>query len=210
MFISFDGIDGCGKNTQVNMLKSTLSKNGHNVKVLDFGGDPEFKKIITEINQKKILVSPIARELIYYFEGLYTNINCIQKYKNTHDIIIDRYYLSYYAYGMENGFTYDQISYFTKNLIEPDVYFYLDCCVDNTKQRILSIRQFDAPEIGFYNTLTESNKETSIDQKFCNFQNRVRDNYLNLLKPSHICIDARQSKEEIHRRVLYEIQKYRK
>lgn len=209
MFIAFDGIDGCGKNTQVDMLRDALISEGRMVRVLDFGGETGFKNIISDINQKKISVPSYIRELIYYFEGLYTNMNIIQKYKNEEDIIIDRYYLSYYAYGLENGFTYDQIAHYTTNLIEPDVYFYLDCRVESTYQRIRKKREFDVPEMGFSNSLADVQNSDAKEKKFFEFQNSVKKNYLTLLKKSHIYIDAEQPKEKIHRRVLYEIQKNR-
>jgi len=71
MFIAFDGMDGTGKNTQVDRLEEFFKRKGENVIKLDFGGTACFKEYINKLNSKKIDVPAEIRELIYYFEGLY-------------------------------------------------------------------------------------------------------------------------------------------
>ena len=61
MFITFDGIDGCGKNTQLNMVADFFTGIDKNCKILDFWGYDRFKDIIKGINNNKVEVSAIAR-----------------------------------------------------------------------------------------------------------------------------------------------------
>lgn len=46
MFIAFDGMDGTGKSTQVNILAEKLRNEGKKVFQLDFGRTPFFNEII--------------------------------------------------------------------------------------------------------------------------------------------------------------------
>lgn len=198
MFIAFDGIDGAGKSSQIQIVKDYFSAKGYNVMTLDMGGAKYFKEYISDINSGELKVDKKIRELIYYFEGLYVNLNIIRDNKPNDILIIDRYYLSYLAYGQLNGIPEEQIKYFIKNLVEPDLYFYFDLPIDESFRRITSYRKIDLPEVGF----GEADSNT-----FFQFQNKVRENYLKNIKDNHVMIDATNSKEEISKRIVYEIQK---
>lgn len=125
MFIAFDGMDGAGKSTQVERLEAWLRESGWVVHRLDLGRTPYFYELLQRINSRELSVPAEIREMIYYFEGLYANINYIRTTARDEFVLIDRYYLSYFAYGLENGMTEEQIAFYTKNLIEPDLYFFL-------------------------------------------------------------------------------------
>ena len=200
MFIAFDGMDGTGKSTQVEVLTTKLCNEGRKVLKLDFGRTPHFCEIIQKINAKEITVPSEVREMIYYFEGLYANLNYIQTANPNDIIIIDRYYLSYYAYGLENGMTDEQISFYTKNLIEPDVYFFLDADAQTTYERIRKYRKFDSPELG-YNFDSEYSSEENIKQRFLHFQEKIHSNYFSHLQSRHIVIDATQTLEYVSRKI---------
>lgn len=114
--------------------------------------------------------------------------------------MLDRYYLSYFAYGIENGVTDEQVAFFTKNLVEPDVYFFLDADVRTTCSRIQKYRQFDAPELG-YKFERKDSSEKGVENRFISFQNNIRLNYLSHIKSNHIVIDATQSVNEVSERI---------
>lgn len=198
MFIAFDGVDGAGKSTQIEIVKNFLTMKGHNVISLDMGSAKYFKDYLKDISSKQDNIDKRTRELVYYFEGLYVNLNIIQQVKQTDFVLIDRYYLSYLAYGPLNGVPKHQVEYFTKNLIEPDLYFYFDLPISESYKRITSYREIDLPEVGF---------EKIGDTSFISFQNKVRANYLNNLTNKHIIINAMENENQISRRILDEIQK---
>lgn len=205
MFIAFDGMDGTGKSTQIERIREYLSNSGKNIIKIDFGGMSYFNKYIKKINDKEIIIPSEIRELIYYFEGMYTNINVIQKHKDD-IVLIDRYYLSYYAYGLENGMSEDEIKFFTSNLIEPDLYFFLDCDAETTCSRIQKYRNFDAPELGYNYENTEADDQT-VKKHFIDFQKKIRNNYLNHLSTNHILIDASKPMEAVTGIIINEIRK---
>lgn len=200
MFIAFDGMDGTGKSTQVDLLTAKLCNEGKKVQRLDFGRTPYFYEIIQKINTKEIHIPAEIREMIYYFEGLYANLNYIQAANSDEIIIIDRYYLSYFAYGLENGMSDKQIAFYTKNLIEPDIYFFLDADAQTTYERIQKYRKFDSPELG-YHFDSEYSSEENIKKRFLSFQEKIRNNYFSHLKSKHIVIDATQPLEIVSRRI---------
>lgn len=205
MFIAFDGMDGAGKNTQMEAVRDYLERRGYNVVQLDFGGSPYFCKYLKMINDGLLQIPAEIRELIYYFEGLFTNINCIQNSVNSDVILIDRYYLSYFAYGIENGVSENEIAFFTQNLIEPDLYFFLDCDVNETLNRIKKYRTFDAAELGY----KERKHSVGMDEekRFILFQTKVRENYKKRLKPSHFLIDASKPVEIVTEEILNAIKR---
>ncbi len=192
MFIAFDGMDGVGKNTQIQRIVDHYKNSGIHFEVLDFGGAQYFKKYLKKINSGEVSASPELRELIYYFEGLYVNMNTIKPNKEKRNYIIDRYYLSYIVYGQLNGIPKEEIYYFIKNLIEPDLYFFLDAPPEETYERITSYRSIEPAEVGFKNFTLNGNKPSMLNDReaFVEFQNKVRKLYKTELKENHILIES--------------------
>lgn len=198
MFIAFDGMDGAGKSTQVERLEEWLRSEGRRVTRLDLGRTPYFYELLQRINSRVLAVPAEIREMIYYFEGLYANINYIRTASRDEFVIIDRYYLSYYAYGLENGMTEEQIAFFTKNLVEPTLFFFLDAVVEMTRARIKRYRTYDAPELG-YKFKADGVSAGDADRRFLEFQSRIRRNYHSHLRPGHRVIDAARSADDVER-----------
>lgn len=205
MFIAFDGIDGVGKSTQVQLLSQYLTSIDEPHQVLNLGGYDRFKNIIKKVNENSIETSAFIRELIYYFEGLYTNLDIIQPRREDSILIIDRYYLSYFAYGPLNGMTIEDISFFTKFLIEPDLYFYIDLLPEHSYERISKYRKLDAPEVGFDNYKKSETKKFE-REAFIEFQTQVRNNYLQALKEGHIVLEGNKDPDYLNQLVIDKIQ----
>lgn len=67
MIISFEGLDGCGKSTQISMLKKLLDESGCITKVLrEPGGDPICEKIRDILLDKENLHMCSTTELLLY------------------------------------------------------------------------------------------------------------------------------------------------
>ncbi|MBN2857801.1 MAG: dTMP kinase [Candidatus Delongbacteria bacterium] len=67
MIISFEGLDGCGKSTQISMLKKLLDGSGYRTEVLrEPGGDPICEKIREILLDKKNLNMCNTTELLLY------------------------------------------------------------------------------------------------------------------------------------------------
>ena len=152
MFISFEGIDGCGKSTQIELLKDYFESKATNVLVLREPGGTTFAEEIREIllHSKNEISS---NSELFLFEAARADLtNQIIKPSLDKDIVvlIDRFFDSTTAYqGFGRGLEVNQVIEINKMAthgLEPDVTFYLhvdlntslERCKYKTKDRIES------------------------------------------------------------------------
>lgn len=155
MFIAFDGIDGAGKTTQVDILKENLENLGMEVNLNNMGEEGFFDEIFQGIKKKQWTCSPEIREMLYYFEGtlLGEKIKEQRKVQSRKIEIVDRYILSFLSYGPLNGVELTTINKIVSDMSWPDIYFYIDMSPEQALERIKKYRKIDFPEIGCKNVL---------------------------------------------------------
>ncbi|MGB5894713.1 MAG: dTMP kinase [Ignavibacteriaceae bacterium] len=201
MFITFEGIDFCGKSTQIELLKSNLLKNKKKVQVIrEPGGTEISEKIRTMLLDKensKMLMetefllfsasrAQLVREKIrpYLDEGIY--------------VISDRFHDSSTAYqGYGRGISIEIILSIHKLAIGntiPDITFFIDIPVEIAEQR----RQEKLSE--HLDRIENSNKD---------FYSRVRNGYLELIKNENRfrILNGIDNIENIHENIINEIDK---
>lgn len=201
MFITFEGIDFCGKSTQIELLKSYLLKNNKKVQVIrEPGGTEISEKIRTMLLDKensKMLMetefllfsasrSQLVREKIrpYLDQGIY--------------VISDRFHDSSTAYqGYGRGISIEVILSIHKLAIGntiPDVTFFLDIPVEVAEQR----RQ---------EKLSEHLDRIEISDM--DFFSRVRNGYLDLAKNQNRfrILNGTDSVDNIQEKIINEIEK---
>jgi dTMP kinase len=201
MFITFEGIDFCGKSTQIELLKSYLLKNNKNVEVIrEPGGTEISEKIRTMLLDKensKMLMetefllfsasrSQLVREKIrpYLDEGIY--------------VISDRFHDSSTAYqGYGRGISIEVILSIHKLAIRntvPDITFFIDIPVEVAEQR----RHEKLSE--HLDRIENSDKD---------FYSRVRNGYLELAKSENRfrILNGTDNIENIHEKIINEIEK---
>ncbi|MCM1187150.1 MAG: hypothetical protein NC251_10830 [Lachnoclostridium sp.] len=182
MFIAFDGIDGAGKSTQVEILANNLKMQRMDVKIYDMGKEGFLDEIFLGIKNKNLSCSSEIREMLYYFEGILfgEHIKDQRKKCNKRIEVVDRYMLSFLSYGPLNGVKNETISRIISRMPWPDIYFYIDILPESTLERIKKYRDIDLPEIGYKNAL--SNDKSTNDQNFLIYQTQVRKNYINAIE----------------------------
>jgi dTMP kinase len=201
MFITFEGIDFCGKSTQIELLKSYLLKNKKKVQVIrEPGGTEISEKIRTMLldkeNSKMIMETEfllfsasraqLVREKIrpYLDEGIY--------------VISDRFHDSSTAYqGYGRGISIKVILSIHKLAIGntiPDITFFIDIPVEIAEQR----RQEKLSK--HLDRIENSNKD---------FYSRVRNGYFELTKNENRfrILNGIDNIENIHERIINEIDK---
>ena len=184
--ISFEGIEGVGKSTQINLLQSYLEKQDFTVDVLREPGSTTSAEHIREILLNKENDISKETELLLMFAARSDLINKRIQNNDSDFVLFDRYYDASIAYqGYGRGIPLE----FIENLImlikcpKPDVSFLFDLSVEDSFSR----KKLDVKD--------------RIESSGNSFFERVKNGYLEIAKNQnerfHI-IDATKEINEIH------------
>lgn len=192
MFLSFEGIDCCGKTTQAKLLVEKLQGLNHTVLFMREPGGTEISEQIRQIllNKKNLKMTQITELLLFSASRaqLVTEVIKPSIAKGT-IVISDRFVDSTTAYqgygrGLHLGGVKSINSIATSGLM-PKKTFFIDIPVQEMyTRRLASHQEIDRMEM--------SNEE---------FYNRVRDGYIELAKEEsgrYVTIDGRQPIDAIH------------
>lgn len=194
LFITFEGADGCGKTTQMNLLKDYLIKNGYDVVLTREPGAKGLGEKIREILLNYDGVVADKCESFLFLADRAQNIETIVNPAISEDKIVlcDRHTDSTVAYqGYGRGLDINEINMLNNiatNGRKPDLTFVFDVDVETSMKRVGS----------------EKDRMESAGQEFFN---RVRNGYLELAKqnPQRIkVINSTRSIEEVFQDVLKE------
>lgn len=197
-FITFEGIDGSGKSTQLRLLANHLSGRGLPVVATrEPGGTPlgdQLRFVLLDVHGE---VDPLAELLLYAADRAQHVRRLIRPRLQAGQIVLsDRYADATVAYqGAGRGFPSEVISQVIELAtggLQPDLTLLFDLAVADararTKQRAENAAQADR-----------------FDEEDEAFQLRVRDAYLEIAstEPRRVrIIDATGSPQEVHARVL--------
>jgi dTMP kinase len=151
VFISFEGIEGSGKSTQIDLLESHLMELGYKVaKLREPGGTLMGEKIrdifLQDTSEK---VDPITEAFLLYASRKHLDQNFLrEKINQGYIVIADRYSDATVAYqcfgkGLEKDFI--DLIHNSSNLLTPDLTFYMDISAEMSRERI-SYREMDRME----------------------------------------------------------------
>ena len=196
MFITFEGIEGSGKSTQIELLHASLKEEGYSVEVLREPGTTQLGERIRDVFLEKTdeQVDPMTEAFLLYASRKHLDQNFLQEHlKNESIVIADRYSdatVAYQCYG--KGLSEDFVKYIHEksNLLSPDLTFYMDITAEASRARIDN-RELDRMEC------------ESLD-----FFNRVRLGYLEIAdsNPDRIIVlDAELSMEDLQNKILNEV-----
>jgi|APTNR8051073442_1049403.scaffolds.fasta_scaffold04890_3 dTMP kinase len=197
MFITFEGIDGSGKSTQILLLREYLVKNGHKVVTLREPGGTELSEYIRAVLlNKKLEVSDISELLLFQAARADLVKTIVQPSLEQGRIVLsDRYFDSTTAYqGYGRGIDMEIIE--KSNQIGslgvlPDMTFYLNI------ERSVGLNR-DIEKV-------RDRMELSGDE----FYNKVINGYNELAKKESrfVTIDGNQDVKTIHALVVTEVEK---
>jgi dTMP kinase len=197
-FITFEGIDGSGKSTQMRMLASVLRMRGREVVTTrEPGGTPLGKRLRTALLDAQAEVDPLAELLLYAADRAQHVRRLLRPALETGYIVLsDRYADATVAYqGAGRGFTPELIAEVVELAtggLKPDLTLIFDVsvaeCLMRTRRR----------------ETTEQGKDR-LDAEDVEFYARVREAYLKIAaaEPERVSVvDASSSVEETHTRVV--------
>jgi dTMP kinase len=199
MFITFEGIDFCGKSTQVGLLRDYLLKQKKNVHLIREPGGTEISEKIREILLDKKNNAMVMETEIFLFSASRAQLvrEVIRPYlQKGYYVISDRFHDSSTAYqGFGRGLSVDAILNIHNLAIGetiPDITFFIDIPNDVAIARKRNIAHSDLDRI-------EVSDNT--------FYERVREGYLYLSKKEKRfkVIDGTQSINQINVQIINEI-----
>lgn len=146
-FISFEGIDGSGKSTQANLLKTKLQLDGYKVKMIHFPRyDTKIGAIIKDVLFGEIQMDNLALQMLYIIDQINAKKEIEEGLKEGY-VICDRYDLSTLAYT-KNIISKDaekNIKSIQKklNLLTPDITIILGMNAEEIKSRRKSLDKIE-------------------------------------------------------------------
>ena len=198
--ITFEGIDGSGKTTQLNLLKTYLQRQGINVLATR---EPGGTLVGEEL--RRILLNPANGNLHYRTEAL---LYASARAQLVHSVIIpalnqgsivlcDRFVDSTAAYqGYGRGLSHqfiEQINDAATGGIKPDLVFVFDIDEEESIKRIKKRNK------------NNRSKGDRLESEAHAFHRRVRYGYLEICKKypeNHLLLDASLPEENLHRIVV--------
>jgi dTMP kinase len=200
LFITFEGVEGSGKTTQIRRLKRYLTQKGIPCKLTrEPGGCPIGEKI------RRILLNPDHREMVPLSELLLYEAARAQHVKEVIEpllkrgvvVLCDRFVDATIAYqghgrGVDLSMV-DRLNRLVSQGIRPHVTFLLDCPSDMGLKRALRRNQ-----------TIKGNREDRFEREKVSFHHRVRRGYLSMAKkePHRVkVIDTRQGEDKVFERI---------
>ncbi|KAF9900541.1 hypothetical protein EC991_007193 [Linnemannia zychae] len=183
-FILLEGCDRAGKSTQCSMLVAALKKKGHQVELCKF---PDRRTTIGQMidayltNAKEL--DDRAIHLLFSanrWEAMQTMKRKLEE--GTH-LVVDRYAYSGVAFSTAKGLDLTWCKNPDKGLVRPDLTFFLDLPITEAEKRG-----------GFGEERYEKR----------DLQERVREIFLRLKGKEWVMIDARETVQSIHHKILEE------
>lgn len=193
-FITFEGIDGSGKSTQLRLIANDLRFRGLVVLTThEPGGTPLGRRLRETFLETDENVDPLA-ELLLFAADRAQHVNFLIKPAIAEGkiVISDRYADATYAYqGAGRGFpqtTIKQIIKLATDGLKPDLTLFFDLPVETALER--TNKRSDAGE-----------QKNRMDKEKAEFYERVRNSYLELAAKESKrfrVMDANRPVEEIH------------
>ena len=197
-FITFEGVDGSGKSTQLRMLASELLIKGFDVlTTCEPGGTPLGRRLREAFLETEENVAPLA-ELLLFAADRAQHINFLVKpaLEQGKIVISDRFADATFAYqGAGRGFsesTVNQVIELATGGLKPDLTLFFDLPIEKALSRTNS--RSDTGE-----------QKNRMDKETADFYTRVRAAYLEIAErePQRFrTVNAEDSTSEVQSRVM--------
>lgn len=195
-FIVFEGLDGSGKSTQINLLAEALRKRGEKVFVTaeptEYETGAYIRRILSQSLEKDMYLQA-ALFLADRLEHITHPENGILAHLNRGETVIcDRYYYSSFAYqGTATDMEWVmRINLDCGRMLTPDLCIFLDVDPDTCKDRIDAVRE-----------------QPELYEKSVTLMRQIRGNFLSVLnrlkeQQTIVILDANRQLKEVAKEVM--------
>ena len=197
-FITFEGIDGCGKSTQVRKLVETMNSLGKKTVLVREPGGTTISEEIREILLHRHLSNISDRTEALLMTGSRAQLTyevIMPNLINGKNIVADRFSDSTLAYqGGGRKLDIDwliNLNHFATYEVEPDVTFFVDILPEEASKR-------------------KSKEKDRIERAGIELQTLVRNTYLELsirFKERFFVVDGHETIENIHNAIINELKR---
>ncbi len=200
LFITFEGVEGSGKTTQIERLKRYLTRKGIPCRVTrEPGGCPigeKIRKILLNPDHREM--SPLSELLLYEASRAQHVIDVVKPFlKKGMVVLCDRFSdasIAYQGYGRRVDLKWvERLNRLSSQGIKPDITLLLDCPSDVGLKRA---RQ--------RNRMLKKENEERFEREKIQFHHRVRRGYLSIAKkePNRVkIIDTREGEEKVFEKI---------
>ena len=209
MFVVIDGIDGCGKSTQVKLLAESLQKQEKIVVTSKWKDSAYVQKLfigdlLKRFQDGTVRIPPEARTFLLAADISNRLENTIKPALKQNRIVIgDRYIYKVVAQGIARGLKKTWLDSLFEFAERPDITVILDIDPVVAAERIVSYRDISYYEAGMDILPGEDRKAN-----FIRFQSRVRDNLKSLAgEVGAFVLDAGQEIEAQHEEITRIVEK---
>jgi dTMP kinase len=209
LFITFEGIEGCGKTTQVKRFAKNLKGLGISlITTFEPGGTrigKDIRRLLLDSRNKNL--SPLT-ELILYAADRAQHVEELIKPALDEGkwVICDRFFDATVVYqGIARGQDMELIRALNKQAtqgIQPDITFLLDCPVDMGLQRALE-----------RNEAQSQKGQDRFEREAIEFHRAVREGYLELARKNQnrfVIVDATLPEDEVEKKIFQHMEPYLK
>ncbi len=197
LFISFEGIDGCGKSTQIDLLAKYFTKQKRDfVKTEEPGGTLGSNQIRKILLRENNFHWSVETETLLFMAARNDHVEKVIKpaIKDNKIVICDRFMDSTLVYqGMRSSKARKfSLMLFEQIGINPDITFLIDM----------------DPEVALNRALSRSNNEDRFEKYGINFQYQVRKNFLEIAHQHSkriTIINGNQSQENVASQIIESI-----
>lgn len=194
MFISFEGLDGCGKTTQIELLHKYFQTRGYEVVRVREPGGTALGERIRELLLHEQMCD--RSELLLFLASRAQLVEMIIKpaLRAGKVVLADRFAHSSTAYqGCGRGLGFEKVEYlndFATDLVYPDIVFFIDIPPELVVRRLAS---------GSLDRIERENTD---------FWVRVRECYLRMVREygNFVIVDGTKTVEEVHRAIVRRVE----
>lgn len=174
MFVSFCGLDGCGKTTQVELIKSDkdlMQKFNisctHGFKPARYSR--ELKDLAKRINENfELLYSSEMKTMSFIMDLLCMNFEYECKFENPIELVIcEKYYLDTIVYSPMMGCNERLIDVMNRAIVQPSLYIMLDISAEESIKRINHRAELTGQEIAPKENIEMARKASKKFIEYC-------------------------------------------